>query len=114
MSDIGLHAGLYGEIREFAELVDFVISDIASGTREPQCLHKLVGRLDDMGSADSRGLVMRYLGPTATHHNWADLAKALRTEPRPQDAIDRLEALARLLDTRRSAALARIHGIDAR
>lgn len=34
MSDIGLHGGLYGDIREFAELVDAVITDIAVGARE--------------------------------------------------------------------------------
>jgi hypothetical protein len=114
MSDFGLHAGLYGEIREFAELVDSVIADITVETREPSQWRKLAERLDDIGAADSRGLVMRYLGPTAARQNWSELAQALRADPTPEGTIERLESLARALDTRRSAALARIHGVDAR
>ena len=112
MSDIGLHGGLYGEIREFAELVDAVISDIAIGTLEAANRRKLSDRLKDITATG--GLVMRYLGPASSQHNWAELAEALQREPSPPWMSDRLEALARLLDTRRSAALARLHGVGAR
>jgi hypothetical protein len=114
MSDIGLHGSLYGEIRELAELVDLVISDIAVDGQDAISRRQLAERLTDMTAAGSRGLVMRYLGPTAALHNWGDLAEALRHEPVPAGITDRLETLARALDMRRSAALARLHGNGAR
>jgi hypothetical protein len=114
MSDIGLHGSLYGEIRELAELVDAVITDIAVDGRDAANRRKLAERLTDMTAPDSRGLVMRYLGPASALQNWGDLADALRHDPAPPWITDRLEALARLLDTRRSTALARLHGTGAR
>jgi hypothetical protein len=112
MSDIGLHGSLYGEIREFAELVDAVIADIALGTRESASRRKLAERLADITATS--GLVMRYLGPASARQNWANLADALQRDPAPPWIAERLETLARLLDTRRSAALARLHGAGAR
>ena len=114
MSDIGLHGSLYGEIRELAELVDAVITDIVVNARDAGNRHRLADRLTDMTTAGSRGLIMRYLGPASARENWSDLAEALRQDPTPPRITDRLEVLARLLDTRRSSALARLHGIGAR
>lgn len=114
MSDIGLHGSLYGEIREFAELVDAVISEISVDARDSTNRRKLADRLVDMTADDARGLVMRYLGPASVRQNWGEIAEALQHDTAPPWVGDRLEALARLLDTRRSAALARLHGIGAR
>ena len=114
MSDTGLHAGLYGEIREFAELVDFVIADVSLGTGQPGNRRKLADRLKDITASGGGGLMMRYLGPSSSRQTWADLADALQQEPAPPWMPDRLEKLARLLDSGRWAALARLHGIDAR
>jgi hypothetical protein len=114
MSGAGLHAGLYGEIRELAELVDAVIADVTIGTAPPGNRHRLVERLKDITAAGGSGLMMRYLGPTWGRQNWADLADALQQDPAPAWMPDRLEQLARLLDSGRSAALARLHGIDPR
>lgn len=112
MSDIGLHGSLYGEIREFAELVDGVISDLAVGTNNPGSRRKLAERLRDI--TGTGGFAMRYLGPTSARQNWGELVDALQHDPAPTWVGERLEALARLLDTRRSAALARLHGVGAR
>jgi len=112
MSDIGLHGSLYGEIREFAELVDAVITDTAAGTPEVASRQTLAARLKEI--AATSGLVMRYLGPASSQQNWRELAEALQHDSSPPWMSDRLEALARLLDTRRSAALARLHGVGAR
>lgn len=114
MSDIGLHGSLYGEIRELAELVDAVIGEISVDARDSSNRRKLADRLVDMTAADSRGLVMRYLGPISVRQNWGELADALRRDAAPPWVGDRLEVLARILDTRRSAALARLHGVGAR
>lgn len=111
MSDIGLHGSLYGEIREFAELVDVVLADLATGTPGATSRRKLAERLRDITGTGSRGLVIRYLGPAPAPQNLAELADALQGDPAPAWMSGRLEALARLLDTRRSAALARVHGI---
>jgi len=56
---------------------------------------------------------MRYLGPTSRKENWGDLVDALQRDPAPLWVSERLEGLARLLDSGRSAALARLHGVDA-
>lgn len=112
MSDTGLHAGLYGEIREFAELVNSVIADVSLGTAQQGNRRRLADRLKDITAGG--GLMMRYLGPSSSRQTWADLADALQQEPAPPWMPDRLEKLARLLDSGRSAALARLHGIDAR
>ncbi len=114
MSNAGLHAGLYGEIREFAELVDSVIAEVSVGTGQPDNRRRLAERLKDITAAGGGGLMMRYLGPASGRQNWADLADALQQDPSPSWMPDRLESLARLLDSGRSAALARLHGIDAR
>jgi hypothetical protein len=114
MSDAGLHAGLYGEIREFAELVDSVIADVSIGSAQPGNQRKLAERLKDLTAAGGSGLMLRYLGPAWGRQNWADLADALQQDPAPPWMPDRLERLARLLDSGRSAALARLHGIDYR
>ena len=111
MSNIGLHGGLYGEIREFAELVDVVIADLAVGTPSGASRRKLAERLRDITSSGSRGLVIRYLGPASPQQNLAELADALQNDTAPPWMKVRLEGLARLLDTRRSAAFARVHGI---
>ena len=55
MSDIGLHGSLYGEIRELAELVDLVISDMAVGRQDASSRRQLAERLADMTAAGSRG-----------------------------------------------------------
>jgi hypothetical protein len=114
MSDIGLHSSLYGEIREFAELVDVVIADFATGAPGATSRRKLAERLKDIAGPGSRGLAIRYLGPASAQQNLAELADALQDDPAPAWISHRLEALARLLDTRRSAALARVHGIGSR
>jgi hypothetical protein len=116
MSNIGLHAGFYGEIREFAELVDSVIADISLGAPGPANRQKLADRLKDMTATGSDGLLLRYLGPDSgiTRQSWVDLAGALQQDRSPAWVSDRLESLARLLDSGRSAALERLHGIDVR
>ena len=118
MSDTGLHAALYGEIRELAELVDVVIAEFLAGSLRPGMNDRedLAGRLKEMTDAPSSGLLLRYLGPSggAVKQSWAELASALQQEPVPEWVPDRLERLARLLECGRSAALERLHGVDAR
>ena len=58
--------------------------------------------------------MMRYFGPASSQYNLKELAEALQRDLAPLWISDRLEVLARLLDTRRSAALARLHGVGAR
>ena len=118
MSDTGLHAALYGEIRELAELVDVVIAELMAG-RLPSGVNdreELAKRLKEMTDASSSGLLLRYLGPSggAVKQSWAELASALQQEPVPEWVPDRLERLARLLECGRSAALERLHSVDAR
>lgn len=116
MSNTGLHAGFYGEIREFAELVDSVIADISMGAAQPAARRKLAERLEEISRPSSNGLLLRYLGPgpAAARQDWVDLATALQQDVTPAWMPDRLENLARLLDRGRSAALERLHGVDAR
>jgi len=116
MSNTGLHAGFYGEIRDFAELVDSVIADMSVGTADSINRQKLAERLNQMTGPGSRSLLLRYLGPgpTGARQNWANLADALQENPTPVWVPERLENLARLLDGGRSAALERLHGVDFR
>jgi hypothetical protein len=116
MSNTGLHAGLYGELRDFAELVDTVIAEMSTGSTQPAARKKLAERLQEITAPSAGGLLLRYVGPapSGARQNWADLAIALRQDPAPAWVPDQLENLARLLDRGRSAALERLHGVDVR
>jgi hypothetical protein len=118
MSDTGLHAGLYNEIRDLAELVDTVISEFALGTARARGnnVQQLAGRLEELTGAPSVGLLLRYLGPDngSGRRRWGELAAALRQEPAPTWVPARLEQLARILENGRSAALERLRGVDTR
>jgi hypothetical protein len=117
MSNAGLQAGLYGEIRSLSELVDAVIADLSSGgARTSNARSELSMRLREMTSAGSGARLLRYMlpGTEMPAQAWSTLPDALDQEPAPAGLSERLEAFARILDRSRSAAFERLRGVDAR
>jgi hypothetical protein len=112
MSNTGLHAGFYDEIRAFGELVDAVITDLSVGSDSDANRRELAEKLAAMSEPACEVLLLRYLGPgsTAERKRIGDLAKALKEQPDADWVSQHLENLARLLDGGRSLAVARLHG----
>lgn len=117
MSETGIYAGGYQRVREYAELVDRLLLDLKSGRAigddavEPVLL--FLSALDDDRNAPATARVVGALLRERKVLSASDL-KALQAEleakhPSPS-AIERLEALAGLLDEERAAMSARLHG----
>lgn len=116
MSNAGLQAGLYAEIRALSVLVDAVIVDLSSGSARTSARSELSKRLRQIMSGGSNAHLMRYMLPNSDvpTQTWSSLPEALDQDPAPAGLAERLETLARILDRSRSAAFERLRGVDAR
>ncbi|WP_122401333.1 hypothetical protein [Bradyrhizobium vignae] len=116
MSNTGLQAGLYSEIRTLSVLVDTVIADLSTGAPGSSAARTELSKLlRHMMAGGSSAHLMRYLLPNseAPAKTWSGLPDALERDPAPPDLAERLETLARILDRSRSAAFERLR-VDAR
>lgn len=116
MSEAGLGATLYGEIRELSELVDAVIADLsnepASSTLARVELARILRELTATGPSIH---LLRFATPGSEGmvREWSALPEILDQQPAPIGLVERLEALARVLERSRSVAFGRLRGIGA-
>ena len=119
MSDIGVHSNVYQRVREYGDLVDEVLIGLKSGTSSPSDAprRKLAGLLVGLESTSPLDLATAWLGmllrgaDAGERAGWAKVGRALLAPRIEPWVIERLEALARALEERRTEALARMHGV---
>jgi hypothetical protein len=116
MSNSGLYTSIYREIHDWADLIDRVISGIATGQSQAsdddrQRLAKLLDQLDTAPIASSVQHLKAVLGDQRV--KWSEVAAALRTNAPSSAAIERLEEIARALERRRVGVLDRLRTADA-
>lgn len=122
MSDPGLYTHLYVQLRYCGELIDRVIVDFETegggAARKPrEDLAQLLRALQTSPSSDlDATLLANVLRETkaASGANWAEVADAIDQGEMSGALLDRLEELARALETQRADMHARIHGAYAR
>jgi hypothetical protein len=122
MSDPGLYTHLYAQLRDCAELIDRVIIDLetegaAAGTKEREALADLLRALDEAPASNlSATLLANVLreGRSSGRVNWHEIAEAIDRGDSSQAVIERLEGLARALESERADMHARMHGSHAR
>jgi aminoglycoside phosphotransferase (APT) family kinase protein len=122
MSDSGLYTHLYVQLRDCAELIDHVIVDLettggAAGTKEREALVSLLRTLHTAPASNlSATLLSNVLRETRMGGgaNWNEIADAIDKGNVSQAVIERLEELARALESERADMHARIHGSYAR
>jgi aminoglycoside phosphotransferase (APT) family kinase protein len=122
MSDSGLYTHLYAQLRDCAELIDHVIinletTDGVAGTKEREALVSLLRTLHTAPASNlSATLLANVLRETRTggRANWNEIADAIDKGNVSPAIIERLEELARALESERADMHARIHGSHAR
>ncbi len=119
MSDIGVHSNVYQRVREYGDLVDKVLIGLKSGTSSPDdaTRRRLAELLVGLETTSPRDLSTAWFGMLLTgadareRSEWVKIGRALLAPHIERDAIERLEALARALEERRTEALARMRGV---
>jgi hypothetical protein len=122
MSDSGLYMHLYSELRDCAELVDRVIIDLESGsgsaaTEDRRHLSQLLRALQKApASTLSTTLLANVLRESraAATVKWDEVADAVERGDSAKPTMQRLEDLARALESERAEMHARVHGSHAR
>ena len=122
MSDPGLFTHLYVQLRDCAELIDHVIIDLettggVTGTKEREALVSLLRTLHMAPASNlSATLLSNVLRETRMGGgaNWNEIADAIDKGNVSQAVVERLEELARALESERADMHTRIHGSYAR
>ena len=122
MSDSGLYMHLYSQLRDCAELIDRVIIDLESGTssagkEDRTDLSQLLRALQKApASSLSTTLLANVLreNRVAATVRWDEVADAVEQGDNGRATIQRLEHLARALESERAEMHARVHGSHAR
>lgn len=122
MSDSGLYMHLYSQLRDCAELVDRVIIDLESGsgsagTEDRRHLSQLLRALQEApASTLSTTLLANVLRESraAAAVKWDEVADAVERGDSAKPTMQRLEELARALESERAEMHARVHGSHAR
>ena len=118
MSDISLYAGLYEQIREYAELVDEVLIGLISETSLPhdvarQKLGKFLVNLAEKQPGDLLTQRMALtLRATANldRSKYLSVGNALLSEKVDNSVIELLENLARTLEDKQVGVMAKMRG----
>jgi hypothetical protein len=117
MSDPGLFTHLYSQLRHCGELIDTVIVDLettggSSAGKQRDDLSRLLRSLQSSptSSLDAALLATVLRESRTAEANWTDVADAIDRGEASKAVIDRLEDLARALETQRAEVHARIHG----
>lgn len=122
MSDPSLYTNLYSQLRDCAELVDQVIIDLETrgGVKESKERKELTGLLRVLQTSPTSNMsavllanVLKENGP-ARRVNWRDVADAIDRGDVSHGVVDKLETLARALESERSDVQSRMHGSHAR
>ena len=122
MSEPGLYTHLYAQLRYCGELIDRVIVDFETtggnaARKQREDLSQLLRALQTSPASDlDATLLANVLRETkaASGANWAEVADAIDQGDMSGGILDRLEELARALETQRADMHARIHGAYAR
>jgi hypothetical protein len=122
MSDPGLYAHLYVQLRDCAELIDHVIIDLetttgSSGAKEREALAFLLRTLQSAPASNlSATLLANVLRESrvAGKANWNEIADAIDRGDASKTVIGQLEELARAVESERAEMHARIQGSHAR
>jgi hypothetical protein len=117
MSDIGLNSGLYGQMREYAELLDDVLIGLKTNVALPsdsrQRLADFLTALeaDNWQDVPTRVIAILLRDKAYVEKNdWPALASALLSDEIDETVINKLERLAWSLEQEQSIAMARIRG----
>ena len=118
MSDTSLYAGLYEEIREYAELVDEVILNLkkGEGTPENPAQKRLALLLMHLGRGEFEDLPIRLFmlvlreNGFSDQTGWSSTGKALLEPEIDASVINQLERVAQSLERGQTNALGRIRG----
>lgn len=119
MSDIGLHSGLYGQMREYAELLDDVLVSLKVGSTPPlgdDSLQRLADFLIALGADNWQDLSTRLIAillrekAHVEKNDWPALGRALLNGEVDEAVINKLEHLAWSLEQEQAVAMARIRG----
>jgi hypothetical protein len=122
MSEPGLYTHLYAQLRHCGELIDQVIVDLevtggCAGRKQREDLAQLLRLLETSPTSDLDAvLIANVLRETkaASGTNWAEVADAIDRGDLSERILERLEELARALETQRADMHARMHGSYAR
>ena len=122
MSDSGLYMHLYSQLRDCAELIDRVIIDLESGSssagkEDRTHLSELLRTLQKApASSLSTTLLTNVLteNRVTTAVRWDEVADAVERGDSDKAIMQRLEDLARALESERAEMHARVHGSHAR
>jgi hypothetical protein len=118
MTGLGVHPGMYSQIRSYAELVDTVLRDLRHGQVEDSSgrrarlgsLLAMVGDKDEV-SADAKLLewmIRESGGPTTARLR--EMGRELNAGASTEQLCSDLETLAQTLEHERSTAFAKMQG----
>ena len=119
MSDTGLHANFYEQVRGYAQQLDELLihltSSAANGPTDlTRQVELLVGQLREPSKTE--GVALQFLSFQARHRrlfsdkHWLEIAEGLRSYSISPPLLDRLEILARFLEEQRAGAVAKMRG----
>lgn len=118
MSQIGLYAGLYDRLREYAELLDKVLIELKGGKGSPddEKRKKLRAFLESVGSNKGEDLSTRLiyiLLRDESEVNLGELARIGRlitSSEVNESVVEQLEKLAQALEHEQAGVMARMRG----
>jgi hypothetical protein len=117
MNDVSLYAGLYEEIREFADLVDEVIIALKDDLSKKSTKTEKLGRqLASVDSAQSEGISELFINQTIqkksglTKTKIKQLGKTLLEKSATLENIAELEKLAISVEQERVSVMSRMRG----
>ena len=118
MSDVGLYAGLYGQIQECAELLDEVLvtlkaGESRSGDADRERLAELLLNIvsQPQGDHPTRVLAAALQGSSPNNLNrWQRVASSLRSQGNESGLVQPLEELAQVVEQERANTLALMRG----
>jgi len=118
MSDVGVYAGLYDQIDSLARLLDDVLIALKSGDSRPHDVarHQLSDLLIQMSCDAGVDLSKKRLsivlceGKVSDRTAWAQMGRALQESSVDSTLTARLEALADVVENRRTRTLASMRG----
>jgi hypothetical protein len=117
MTNPGLYADLYQQMRELADLVDNVLIGLKdSPTIGKAEREKLAQTLSSLSEENPDNLSDRLLGVILTsgqsdnRQKWKNLSSSLAMDSTDKQLLEDLEQFAQLLEQRQSVALAKMRG----
>ncbi|MBI2924208.1 MAG: hypothetical protein HYY24_00705 [Verrucomicrobia bacterium] len=118
MSEIGIYAGGYQRVRDYAESVDRLLLELKSGDAPTdETLKPVVTLLETLENERAAPAAVRAVGALFRARNILPLAKLkgmlaeLKSKHPSRDAVAGLETVAAVLDEERAAISERLQGV---